>query len=145
VRAETVIQPQGDYELESDDVFTGTIGETIRVPTNGDTSLVSFAIGIANSTGSLFRSNLLAEVYAWDGSEATGPALYTSPLTPIAIITNGSTFVPSPTFETGGINLTASAEYVIFLDVIQTDLRKWGITQIFSSRAPDTPTGSACG
>ena len=47
-RADTVIEPQGDYELNTNVVIEGAIGETIKVPTNGDTSLVSFAIGIVN-------------------------------------------------------------------------------------------------
>jgi len=42
-RADTVIEPQGDYELNTNVVIEGAIGETIKAPSNGDTSLVSFA------------------------------------------------------------------------------------------------------
>jgi hypothetical protein len=126
-RADTVIEPQGDYELNTNVVIDGTIGETIKVPTNGDTSLVSFAIGIVNDELSPSSSNLLAEVYAWDGSKATGLALYTSPLTPIATYLTDPTYAPFPIFETGGINLTAGAEYVIFLDVLPTNPADLGV------------------
>jgi hypothetical protein len=101
-RADTVIEPQGDYELNTNVVIEGAIGETIKVPTNGDTSLVSFAIGIVNDELSPSGDNLLAEVYAWDGSKATGPALYTSPLTPIATYLTDPTYAPFPIFERAG-------------------------------------------
>jgi hypothetical protein len=126
-RADTVIEPQGDYELNTNVVIEGAIGETIKAPSNGDTSLVSFAIGIVNDELSPSGDNLLAEVYAWDGGKATGPALYTSPLTPIATYLTDPTYAPFPIFETGGINLTAGAEYVIFVDVLPTNPADLGV------------------
>ena len=60
-------------------------------------------------------------MYAWDGSEAIGPALYTSPLTPELTQTqffeDNPSAAPVQIFETGGLNLEAGQEYVIFADV----------------------------
>ncbi|MGC8712222.1 MAG: hypothetical protein ACP5RH_07495 [Leptodesmis sp.] len=87
-----------------------TIGQTFTVPTNGDTVLDSFTIFLrqnsANAIG--FRGYLMA----WDGGKATGPVLYES--------SQEATFqrnVFSPfNFVTGGINLLAGQQYVVFIN-----------------------------
>lgn len=106
---------QGDYEPEVNAVRPPlVVGETIKVPTNGDTSLVSFGFSIFAPSNDRPPFDMVAYVYAWNGSEATGPALYTSALTPLPFVVFPLT--PSPIFETGGINLEAGQEYVIFIN-----------------------------
>jgi hypothetical protein len=122
VRADTVIEPvapPGDaFEPNTNVAFPPRVlGETITVPTNGDTSLVSFGFSVLTPAVAI-PVGMVAYVYAWDGSEATGPALYVSALTPVGTPTGpDATFPPSPIFETGGLNLKAGREYVIFVDV----------------------------
>jgi PEP-CTERM motif len=114
-RADTVIEPQGEFVPGTNlPQLTYVVGETIQAPTNGDTSLVSFGVGVEFPVVAQ-PEFIQGEVYAWDGSEATGPALYTSPLEPfVAEYPN----LPNPIFETGGINLEAGGEYVIFVNVL---------------------------
>jgi hypothetical protein len=114
-RADTVIQPQGQFVPGTNvPQLEYVVGETIQAPTNGDTRLVSFGVAVEFPPQAQAEF-IQGEVYAWDGSEATGPALYTSPLEPfVAEYPN----LPNPIFETNGINLEAGGEYVIFVNVL---------------------------
>jgi hypothetical protein len=100
---------------------TQTWGQTVTVPAT-DTALESFTFYVDLPTSLIFRG----EVYAWDPStgnpanftagNATGPALYESGQTHTT--SYGSGFSPQPiTFNTGGIPLTAGAQYVLFITV----------------------------
>ena len=73
-----------------------------------DTVLDSFTIYIRGLSGSTLRFR--AELYAWDGAKATGPALWES--TP-RTLTLSDDFQPV-TFTTGGVPLTAGQQYVFF-------------------------------
>jgi hypothetical protein len=118
--AGTIVQPQGTYFYEPKDVpntfDTGiAIGETIRVPTDGDTSLVSFGISVAKPTNEPFSYQVMGELYAWNGTQATGPNLFQS-----LPVSNGFPKLdapPFPIFDTGGIDLVAGQEYVIFMSL----------------------------
>jgi hypothetical protein len=104
-----------------------TMGQTVTVPAT-DTRLDSFTFYADLPPGLLFRG----EVYAWNGSSATGSALYessamqttqyTPPLSPYPpggcnySLTDPGAFQPI-TFNTGGINLTAGAQYVLFVTI----------------------------
>jgi hypothetical protein len=98
---------------------TATWGQTVTVPAT-DTKLDSFTFYVQLDPSVLFRG----EVYAWDNTDqhATGPALYeSSPMhttcnTPSTPPCNSSGFQPI-TLNTGGINLTAGAQYVLFVTV----------------------------
>ncbi len=72
---------------------TATYGETITAPTNGDTQLENFTFFINGPSQQSFKGY----VYAWNGSEATGPALYTSPTMSLA----GGNAYEATTFNTG--------------------------------------------
>ena len=110
----TVLQPQGNFEVNANLVFPAlTMGQTIKVPTNGDTSLVSFGLTIIGPSNAQ-NPQMMAEVYAWDGHKATGPSLYQSPVVPMPGGLSVNT-PPAPIFNTGGINLQAGQEYVIFV------------------------------
>src|SRR3954469_1213293 len=86
---------------------TATYGQTVQAPL-GEPALKSFTFELDVPSTTVFR----AEVYAWDGSEATGPALYESG----SMTTSGSGLQPV-TINTGGIPVVAGAEYVLFLSV----------------------------
>jgi hypothetical protein len=87
---------------------TATYGQTITVPL-GSSRLQSFSFAMNLPATTIFRG----EVYAWDGSKATGPSLYESgPRT-----TGGSGSFQWITFNTGGVNLTPGGQYVLFASV----------------------------
>jgi PEP-CTERM motif len=137
-RADTVIQPvapSGDAFEPNTNVAVAplVLGETIKVPTDGNTDLVSFGFAIFEPSNAV-PVGMVAYVYAWNGSEATGPALYTSPLTPIS--NGGETnpfFEPYPIFETGGLDLIAGQEYVIFVDAENSVYLDYLMTSIGSA------------
>jgi hypothetical protein len=91
-----------------------TIGETVTVPAT-DTVLDSFTFYVDLPTALVFRG----EVYAWDSTDpanqhATGSALYESG--PMSTTSYNFGFSPQPiTFNTGGINLTANTQYILFI------------------------------
>lgn len=128
--ADTVLEPQGPssapshccecpdtaaacYELMSLVACPAgiAVGQTITVPSNGDTDLVSFGIGVYSTLVGV-SVGMVAEVYAWDGSQPTGSPLYTSPLTPLADYGSNAQEV-LPIFETGGLQLQAGGQYII--------------------------------
>jgi hypothetical protein len=100
--------------------FTPNYGQTVTVPAT-DTVLDSFTFYVDLPTNLIFRG----EVYAWNPNtvdpnnpyalgSATGPALYESGQTSTTSYNSG--FSPQPiTFNTGGIPLTAGAQYVLFI------------------------------
>ena len=101
---------------------TATYGQTVTVPAT-DTTLGSFTFYVQLPTNLIFRG----EVYAWDPStgnpanftsgNATGPALYESG--PMHTASYNSGFGPYEpiTFNTGGIPVTAGAQYVLFFTI----------------------------
>ena len=132
-RADTVLEPQGPsfsslpecpdtaaacYEVESNHDFhpPAEVGQTITVPTNGDTDLVSFGIGVYTAPNAV-PFGVVAQVYAWDGSQPTGSPLYTSLLTPLPTVYGFQSVLPI--FDTGGLQLEAGGQYIILLNVEQ--------------------------
>jgi hypothetical protein len=134
-RADTVLEPLGPstvpanvavvcpdtaapcYEPNANVAFPDSaVGQTITVPTNGDTDLVSFGIDVYSPSNAL-PVGMVAKIYAWNGSQPTGPSLYSSPLTPLSTPYQWQSV--SPIFETGGLRLTAGGQYVIFVSVEQ--------------------------
>jgi hypothetical protein len=84
---------------------THTYGQTITVAP-GDTTLTQFAFELNLPSSATIRG----EVYAWDGIEAVGPALYESAPTTTA----GSGTFEKVTFNTGPVPVTAGSQYVLF-------------------------------
>lgn len=91
-----------------DNLGSATYGQTVTVPTGGDNVLEDFTFYIQAASPLKFEGF----VYAWDSANnhATGPALFTS--APVSL-TASSTYDPV-TFNTGGLALTAGAQYVLF-------------------------------
>jgi hypothetical protein len=85
---------------------TETYGELVTAP--GDNVLKSWTFLIKASTAEFFRG----EVYQWNPvtSRAVGPDLFES----FAMSTSDATLFQAITFDTGGITLLPSAEYVLF-------------------------------
>jgi hypothetical protein len=95
---------------------TTTYGQTITVP-DGLTHLNKFTFAWVNhSTGTMV---VRAEVYAWDGSKATGLSLYEEKRT----ISFPDDKWHKETFEPDGIGVTPGAQYVLFAS-IDKDFRK---------------------
>jgi hypothetical protein len=84
---------------------TATYGQVVTVPAT-DRMLKSFSFYMNLPDTCSFRGY----VYAWDGSKATGSALYES--NPRA--TSGSGDFEEITFEPSGLELTPGAQYVLF-------------------------------
>jgi hypothetical protein len=91
---------------------TTTYGEVITIP-SGKTKLNKFIFYVTDggATGSMV---VRGEVYAWDGSEATGSAVYESdPRT----VSYGDTDFHPMRFNAGGAAVTAGSQYVIFASI----------------------------
>jgi hypothetical protein len=90
---------------------TTTYGQTITVPA-GKTLLNKFTFAWINlGTGSMV---VRGEVYAWDGTKATGSALYQSRKRTI----NFSDGVyHNETFRPNGVSVTPGAQYVLFASI----------------------------
>jgi hypothetical protein len=103
------VQPfTGDWSIfgEPD---TSTYGQTFTV--GSDHVLNSFSLFLDGTPTASF--NFEAYVYAWNGAEATGPALYTSSLQTFSGTPSGN---PQEfAFNVGAINLTSGNQYVAFL------------------------------
>jgi hypothetical protein len=115
-----ILQPSGTYVLGVKNAIPAgpngrALGQTIKVPTDGNTRLVSFGFGLAHPSNVL-PWQYLVELYAWDGTKATGPNLFESGPTNFGPITANGT--PDPIVDTGGIDLTAGQEYVIFANLL---------------------------
>jgi hypothetical protein len=100
--------------------FTPNYGQTVTVPAT-DTRLNSFTFYVDLPTNLIFRG----EVYAWDPTtpdpnnpyamgSANGPALYESGQMHTTSYGMGFNIQPI-TFNTGGLPLTAGAQYVLFI------------------------------
>jgi hypothetical protein len=115
--ADTILQPTLPWFYDTTRIFSNlAFGETIKVPTNGDSRLLSFGLSIAKPPNAAFEAT--AELYAWDGTKASGPNLYQSPLTQLHDSFAGLTSSPPGSiFQTGGVDLKPGAEYVIFLNM----------------------------
>ena len=87
---------------------TTVYGQTFQ-SLNSDSVLSSFTFQVKLDPAAKFRG----QVFAWDGSKATGPALYTSP--PVQT-TDGSVFQPV-TFAPN-ISMTAGTTYVLLIDTL---------------------------
>jgi hypothetical protein len=128
---------------------TATYGQTVTVPAT-DTTLHSFTFYVQLPTNLTFRG----EVYAWDpttgnpanntSGNATGPALYESgPMHTTSYNGGIGPFEPI-TFKTGGINLTAGAQYVLFFTISRdyaADAPAAGIPGFAGYTATDTYSG----
>ncbi|MDQ3816864.1 MAG: hypothetical protein M3362_04115 [Acidobacteriota bacterium] len=88
-----------------------TVGQVITAPTT-DTKLQDFTFYIEalNAPGTL-----KFYIYAWDGTKAQGAELFHS--APLTISANSR--FPAVTVDTGGLSLTAGAQYVIFASVAE--------------------------
>lgn len=84
--------------------LTDGFGQTIVAPA-GTSTLDSFAFEMNLPASVVFRG----QVYAWDGANAVGPALYES----APRSTTGSGAFELVTFETGGVPVTPGAYYLI--------------------------------
>jgi hypothetical protein len=111
--ATTAVSTVGEWNgSESECCFgdpnTATYGQVVNVPAGQD-SLDSFTFYLKVAPGLVFRPY----VYAWNGNQATGPALYEGPEmhTP-----SESGFEPI-TVNTGGVAVTAGQEYVLFFSI----------------------------
>jgi hypothetical protein len=96
---------------------TETYGQTITVPL-ANSVLQSWTFYMELPTATQFQG----EVYAWNGTMASGPNLFQSALMSTS---NPSAFQPI-TFNTGGLALTPGDTYVLFAS---------------SSQGPQSPTG----
>jgi hypothetical protein len=86
---------------------TATFGQTITTPLNA-TNLVSFGFGLIPLTPQPITFRMY--VMAWNGTSATGPVLFESG----DITTSGMGLYSA---NTGGLNLTAGSQYVIFANI----------------------------
>jgi hypothetical protein len=114
IRAQTVIsapQTGSSFGYPWGVTNTATYGDTVTVPTNGDTELNSFTFYLGPQDSGSGAINYEAYVYGWNSGTdmATGSALYSSgPQS----YTAGAGFSPV-TFHPS-IDLTAGGSYVLF-------------------------------
>jgi hypothetical protein len=91
---------------------TTTYGQVITAPNKH--TLNKFAFSWANSDGSTGSMVVRGEVYAWDGTKATGSALWESkPRT----ISYGDGLFHQETFKPGALPMTPGAQYVLFASI----------------------------
>jgi hypothetical protein len=86
-------------------VATPTYGESVVAPAT-DTVLTSFAFRIQGDPTTIFRG----QIYPWNGTTISGPALYTSDARTLA--GDGVDF-ETVTFSTGGTQLVAGQSYML--------------------------------
>jgi len=87
---------------------TTTYGQVITAPKTGMLNKFSFWWANAGGDGSMV---VRGEVYAWDGSKATGSALWESKARTISY---SDTDFHKVTFKTGPLPLTPGAQYILF-------------------------------
>jgi len=90
---------------------TTTYGQLITVPATNTLNKFAFWWANAGGDGSMV---VRGEVYAWDGSKATGSALWESKRKTISYSDSGFHKV---TFRTGALPLTPGAQYVLFASI----------------------------
>jgi hypothetical protein len=91
---------------------TATYGQVVTVPSQ-DPVLDSFTFYINDFTGSGTTVVFRGEVYAWDGTKATGPNLWEGAPRTLPLLGTPQ----EVTFNTGGVQLNAGQQYVIFASV----------------------------
>jgi hypothetical protein len=95
---------------------TATFGQVVTVPSR-DTRLDSFTFYIKNDDtppgGTSSTIVLRGEVYAWDGTKASGRGLWES--APRSLTVSGP--FEEVSFDTGGLRLKARRTYVLFASV----------------------------
>jgi hypothetical protein len=91
-----------------------TYGQTITVP-GGKSQLNEFQFTWRNSSGGGMGDSMLvrAEVYAWNGTKATGSSLYEKKRN----ISFMDGLFHRETFTTSGISVTPGAQYVLFASI----------------------------
>lgn len=109
--------------------ITPTFGQVITAPA-GDTALDRFTVHMRVWLGSQSGTiTYRAYVYEWDGTKATGPAVFTGPAAQTVAVDGTYKAV---TIETGGVALTAGNKYVLFLSDVDypagTISADWGWT-----------------
>jgi hypothetical protein len=128
---------------------TATYGQTVTVPAT-DTTLDSFTFYVDLPVNLIFRG----EVYAWDpttgnpanftSGNATGPALYESGQMHTTSYNGGNGPFEPITFNTGGIPLTAGAQYLLFFTISRdyaANAPTAGIPSFVAATATDTYSG----
>lgn len=105
--AATVIDTRNDAETETVAPFgitdTTNYGQVVTAP---EATLNSFSFRVLVPSTVVIRG----EVYAWDGTKATGPALYES-----AARTTSDASAQDITFDTGAVPVNPGSQYVLFL------------------------------
>jgi len=91
---------------------TTTYGQVITVPA-GKTLLNKYTFSWENIGGS-GSMKVRGEVYAWDGTKATGSALYQSAA---RFVSFGDSLFHFETFKVGGAVVTPGHQYVIFASI----------------------------
>ncbi len=90
-----------------------TFGQTITIPA-GITHLNSLTFALANIPGSRGTMVVRAEVYAWDGTKATGWSLFEQKRT----ISFQDNLYHRETFRSAaGVSVTPGARYVLFVSI----------------------------
>jgi len=105
---DTTYSYDGDMEPFGED-NTATYGQTFSI--GSDNVLTSFSLFLDDTPAAPLAFK--AYVYAWDGSKATGPALYTSNVRQFT-----GTALGNPkefSFATGSLQLASGGRYVAFL------------------------------
>ena len=112
---------------------TATIGQTITIGP-GSAVVTSFGFEIGCNAGEIEAGhcygpvNLRGEIYAWDGTKATGPSLFESPVMNLAFSSSYNLVI----FNTGALTLPPGA-YVIFAttsrDQVTASACEWGSLQ----------------
>ena len=115
-QARTVIDTTGSWDgsLEVCNLGrpdTATYGQVVTVPAT-DTALEGFSFYLKTNVGSPTLV-VRAEVYAWDGTKATGPNLWES--SPRSVLLDVP-FQEVP-FVTGGVSLVSGHQYVLLASV----------------------------
>jgi len=89
---------------------TPVFGQTFTVPTDGNSVLTNFTFSVETVDGTDYQ----AAVYAWDGSEATGSALFSTSTLSLP----GSFSFQTVNTDTGNLTLQAGQQYVAFFSYV---------------------------
>lgn len=95
---------------------TATYGQTFTADAALGSQLDSFSFYLHNDNGNSSPTPFAAYVAAWDGTKVSGPILYKSDVRQLP----GDPGAPDYTeftFNTGGVQVTAGSQYVVFLSV----------------------------
>jgi hypothetical protein len=115
-------------------INTATYGQIVLAP-NGADQITSFGFRIIPISGG--PAVLRGEIYAWDGTKATGPSLYESE--PRTLDVTGQQEVD---FNTGSTPLTPGAQYVLFVTTsIDTEKQANSTNKFLTNTAESYPDG----